>query len=122
MLSGDDKKAEAARRRGQGGPNFFLGKVVHRRTIAKECERSRKCGVAIVFVAMLLAAPAWPHAADISAGRLLSDWNAGDGGTRMLAEVIASAFASGLSWSAAPAKRKSIVRRPISRGGGHDRL
>jgi len=52
----------------------------------------------IVLVAMLLAVPASADPPDISARRLLAEWNGQDPGTRMLAEVIASAFAGGLSW------------------------
>ena len=37
---------------------------------------------------------------DISARRLLSSWKNQDPSMHMLAEVIASAFASGLDWSA----------------------
>ena len=36
---------------------------------------------------------------DISAQRLLTSWKEDDPGMRMLAEVIASAFASGMSWA-----------------------
>jgi len=36
---------------------------------------------------------------DISAQRLLTSWQKGDPGMKMLAEVIASAFASGMSWA-----------------------
>ena len=55
---------------------------------------------AIVFVAMLLTTSVGSQSPDISARRLLSGWKAEDPSMRMLAEVIASAFASGLSWSA----------------------
>ena len=55
---------------------------------------------AIVPIAMLLTAatPALADPPDISARRLLSGWKDQDASTRMLAEVIASAFAGGLSW------------------------
>ena len=53
---------------------------------------------AIVSIALLLVAPALADPPDISARRLLSEWNGRDTSTRMLAEVIASAFAGGLSW------------------------
>ncbi len=53
---------------------------------------------AIVFVAMLLAVPAEADSPDISARRLLSEWNGQDPMTKMLAEVIAAAFSGGLSW------------------------
>jgi hypothetical protein len=46
---------------------------------------------------MLLSAPARADPPDISAQRLLSNWQEGDPGMKMLAEVIASAFASGFS-------------------------
>ena len=52
----------------------------------------------IVLVAMLLTSAVWAQSPDISARRLLSGWKAEDPSMRMLAEVIASAFASGLSW------------------------
>jgi hypothetical protein len=43
---------------------------------------------------------------DISAQRLLESWKGEDPGMRMVAEVIASAFASGFSWGGdAPGKR-----------------
>jgi hypothetical protein len=35
----------------------------------------------------------------MSAQRLLASWQEGDPGMKMLAEVIASAFASGMSWA-----------------------
>ena len=50
-----------------------------------------------VFVAALIASAAQAGGLDISAQRLLSSWEDGDPGMRMLAEVIASAFASSLS-------------------------
>jgi Ssp1 endopeptidase immunity protein Rap1a len=52
----------------------------------------------IVLVAMLLTSSVWAQSPDISARRLLSGWKAEDPSMRMLAEVIASAFAGGLSW------------------------
>ena len=70
---------------------------------------------AIVPIAMLLTAatPALADPPDISARRLLSGWKDQDASTRMLAEVIASAFAGGLSWRGSLEERKSIARRPI---------
>jgi Rap1a immunity proteins len=49
------------------------------------------------FLAMLIsmAEAAGP---DISAQRLLSSWQEGEPSMRMVAEMIASAFASGFSW------------------------
>jgi hypothetical protein len=56
---------------------------------------------AVLIVAILLAAQVSAGSPDISARRLLSGWKSPDQSTHLLAEVIASAFASGLSWSAA---------------------
>jgi hypothetical protein len=51
-----------------------------------------------VFAAMLIASAAQADGPDISAQRLLSAWKGEDPNMRTVAEVIASAFASGLSW------------------------
>jgi hypothetical protein len=51
-----------------------------------------------LFVATLVVSAAQADGPDISAQRLLSSWKGEDPGMRMIAEVIASAFASGLSW------------------------
>ena len=48
---------------------------------------------------MLLTSSVGAQSPDISARRLLSSWKAEDPSMRMLAEVIASAFASGMSWA-----------------------
>jgi hypothetical protein len=50
------------------------------------------------FLAMLVASVAEAAGPDISAQRLLSSWQEGDPSMRMVAEMIASAFASGFSW------------------------
>jgi Rap1a immunity proteins len=71
---------------------------------------------AIVLVAMLLTASAWAQSPDISARRLLSGWKAEDPSMRMLAEVIASAFASGLSWSSAHGGREVYCAPPDLKG------
>ena len=52
-----------------------------------------------VFLAMALSTPGRAESPDISAQRLLASWQEGDPGMKMLAEVIASAFASGMSWA-----------------------
>ena len=52
-----------------------------------------------VFLAMALSTPARAESPDISAQRLLASWKEDDSGMRMIAEVIASAFASGMSWA-----------------------
>jgi hypothetical protein len=54
-----------------------------------------------VFLAMALSTPGRAESPDISARRLLASWQEGDPGMKMLAEVIASAFASGMSWAGA---------------------
>ena len=54
-----------------------------------------------VFAATPIASAAQAEDPDISAQRLLSAWKGEDPNMRMVAEVIASAFASGLSWKGA---------------------
>lgn len=51
-----------------------------------------------VVVATLIAFAARADGPDIFARRLLESWKNEDPGMRMVAEVIASAFASGFSW------------------------
>src|ERR1700722_8284432 len=51
-----------------------------------------------VSAAMLIASAAHADGPDTSAQGLLSAWKGEDPNMRMVAEVIASAFASGLSW------------------------
>jgi hypothetical protein len=50
--------------------------------------------VSRVFVAMLIASAAQADGPHISAQRVLASWKDADPGMRMVAEVIASAFAS----------------------------
>jgi hypothetical protein len=58
-----------------------------------------------LFLATLIASAAVGDV-DISAQHLLESWKGEDPGMRMVAEVIASAFASGYSWGGdAPGKR-----------------
>src|SRR5208337_980540 len=90
--------------------------VKHRRIIAESCERSKNMRGAIVLVAMLLAAPALADSPDISARRLLSGWKDQDASMRMLAEVIASAFASGLSWRGSLAGKEVYCPPPALKG------
>ncbi len=73
--------------------------VGHRWTITERSERSKNVRVTIAFVALLLAGAACAQSPDISARRLLSSWKGEDPSMRLLAEVIASAFAGGLSWN-----------------------
>ena len=51
-----------------------------------------------VFAVTLISSAAQADGPDTSAQGLLSAWKGEDPGMRMVAEVIASAFASGLSW------------------------
>jgi len=60
---------------------------------------------AIVLLTMLLAVPVWADSPDISARRLLASWKDQDPSIRMLAEMIAAAFSSGLSWRGSLAAR-----------------
>jgi hypothetical protein len=70
----------------------------------------------IVLFAMLLTSAVWAQSPDISARRLLSGWKADDSGMRMLAEVIACAFASGLSWSSAHGGKEIYCPPPDLKG------
>ena len=58
-------------------------------------------------------APVWADTPDISARRLLSGWRAEDPNMRMLAEVIASAFASGPPGLRRMEEGRSTVPRPV---------
>jgi len=71
---------------------------------------------AIILVAMLLAGSAWADSPDISARKLLSGWRDQDPSMHMLAEVIASAFASGLDWSGALGDKKVYCPPPGLKG------
>src|SRR5690348_4168004 len=76
-----------------------------------------------VAVAILVVAAARADGPDISAGRLLASWKDDDPGTRMVAEVIASAFASGFSWGGDAAGKHTYCaspRRALWRGDGGD--
>jgi len=53
----------------------------------------------VFLAATLIASAARADGPDISAQRLLSSWHDEDPGMRIVAEVIASAFASGFSWT-----------------------
>jgi hypothetical protein len=54
--------------------------------------------VVAAFAAALIASAAQADGSNTSAQGLLSAWKGEDPNMRMVAEVIASAFASGLSW------------------------
>jgi hypothetical protein len=70
-----------------------------------------------VFVAMLIASAAQSDGPDISAQRLLSSWLDEDPSMRMVAEVIASAFASGFSWGGDAAGKRAYCASPDLKGG-----
>src|SRR5271166_3022578 len=70
----------------------------------------------IILAAILLAPPVWADSPDISARRLLAGWKEQDASMRMLAAVIASAFASGLSWSATLGGKQVYCPPPALRG------
>ena len=69
-----------------------------------------------VIVAALVASAALADGPDISAQRLLSSWQDEDPSMRMVAEVIASAFASGFSWGGGAAGRRAYCASPDLKG------
>ena len=73
---------------------------------------------AILFVALLLAPAAWADSPDISAKRLLSAWKGEEPSMSKLAEVIASAFSSGLSWHGSLAGKEVFC--PLPGLNGHE--
>jgi hypothetical protein len=70
-----------------------------------------------VFLPALIVSAALADGPDISAQRLLESWNGGDPGMRMVAEVIASAFASGFSWGGDAAGKRAYCAAPTLKGG-----
>jgi hypothetical protein len=72
---------------------------------------------ASVFVVALIASTAQADGPDISAQRLLSSWQDEDPSMRMVAEVIASAFASGFSWGGDAAGKRAYCASPDLKGG-----
>jgi Rap1a immunity proteins len=68
------------------------------------------------FLAALVASPAQADGPDISAERLLASWHDEDPGMRMIAEVIASAFASGFSWGGDAAGKRIYCAPPDLKG------
>jgi hypothetical protein len=92
--------------------------VGHRQTIAEKVERSKNVRAAIVLVVMLLASSVWAQSPDISARRLLASWKGEDPSMNLLAEVIASAFASGFSWGGQAAGKQVYCASPDLKG--HD--
>jgi hypothetical protein len=69
-----------------------------------------------VFVVTLIASVARADGPDISAQRLVASWKDEDPGIRMVAEVIASAFASGFSWGGDAAGKRAYCAPPDLRG------
>ena len=69
-----------------------------------------------VFAAMLVASTALADGPDISAQHLLSSWQDEDPGMKMVAEVIASAFASGFSWGGDTAGKHAYCAPPDLKG------
>jgi hypothetical protein len=65
-----------------------------------------------VLAATLIASVAQADGADISAQRLLLSWHDEDPGMRMVAEVIASSFASGFSWGGDAAGKRVYCASP----------
>ncbi len=70
----------------------------------------------IFLIAAVLSGPAQTNSPDISAQRLLSSWENGDPNMMMLAEVIASAFASGFSWGGEAAGKRVYCAPPDLKG------
>jgi hypothetical protein len=70
----------------------------------------------IVLIAVLLSSAVWAQSTHISARRLLSGWKAEDPSMRMLAAVIASAFAIGHSWSSAHEGKEIYCPPPDLKG------
>src|ERR1700723_3693114 len=71
------------------------------------------------FRAAIIASGARADGPDIFAQRLLDSWKGEDPGMRMVAEVIASAFASGFSWGGDDAGKRVYCASPEP---NHERL
>ncbi len=54
---------------------------------------------ALILLAALWTSDSWAGPADTTARALVADWKDADPGMAAVAEVIASAFASGMSWA-----------------------
>jgi len=76
--------------------------------------RSVAAGVAAAILVVFAVRADGP---DISAERLLASWKDDDPGTRMVSEVIASAFASGFSWGGNTAGKQTYCASPGLKGG-----
>jgi hypothetical protein len=86
-------------------------------SLRRDSLRKWRIVAAGVFLATILSAPGRADPPDISAQRLLTSWQKGDPGMRMLAEVIASAFASGFSWGADAGGKRVYCAPPDLKGG-----
>jgi hypothetical protein len=69
------------------------------------------------FTAALITSAAQADGPDTSAQGLLSAWKGEDPNMRMVAEVIATAFASGLSWKGALAEKEVYCPLQGLKGG-----
>jgi hypothetical protein len=69
-----------------------------------------------VLVAILIASAARADGLDISAQHLLSSWQDEDPSMKMVAEVIASAFASGFSWGGEAGGKRAYCAQPDLKG------
>jgi hypothetical protein len=69
------------------------------------------------FTAALIASAVHADGQDTSAQGLLSAWKGEDPNMRMVAEVIASAFASGLSWKGTLAGKEVYCPPKAFKGG-----
>jgi hypothetical protein len=78
---------------------------------------SKLYSAAVGLSVALIASAALANDADISAQRLLQSWKGEDPGMRMVAEVIASAFASGFSWGGTDAGKRAYCSSPDLKGG-----
>lgn len=71
---------------------------------------------AAVILAAVIVSSARAEGPDISAHRLLDSWKDDDPGMRMVAEVIASAFASGFSWGGQTGGTQAYCAPPDLKG------
>ena len=69
-----------------------------------------------ILLAILVASAAQAQGADTSAQRLVASWLDDDPGMKMVAEVFASAFASGFSWGGEVAGKQSHCAPPDLKG------
>ncbi len=77
---------------------------------------SKLYSAAVGLLVVLIASASLADGPDISAQRLLESWKSEDAGMRMVAEVIASAFASGFSWGGTDAGKRAYCSSPDLKG------